>query len=619
MKNYITIILLLFSNLIFGQNDELFRIVENGKIGYINDRGETVINPKYLEAGVFSEGIASFRINGQYGFINSKDEIILPAIYDFVGSFQNGIADVYNDNEVSFINKKGVSVLPKDFKSIRFIDKDNCVFTTINGKSGIYNLISSSIIFESKNCQFGDFSNHLAIVTKNGNKKNEYGVIDKKGKFIVNFGTYSSIKKFIDGYALIELDDQKNKNGSIDGAINTKGDLIFKRPYKNHSYLNKDFHNGFAIVNLYKYWIPEEKGVISSSKKSYQGFIDLKGNVVFDDTLIKYVNDFSDNRAFIQDHERNYNVIDTNFNILNEEPFENVKGNGFINGYAIVEAGKGWGIIDVNMNYVVKPEFDYIHKVGIIDNIFFFGIDGLDYSELYGIKDLNGKTIVSPIIESFDEAGFKNGLLRAIINKRLTYLNSNGDIVWQEKISNIKKNNIINITYLNRGYFYAYSKTTNSENHSGGWSVSRNEPLPLKSNHKNKNELVLKEDDFKLYIQNYSIDTIQFSAQDSRLYLKLQAKNKNGEWKDIEYLPSSWCGNSYHTIELPTNCYWQFDLPRYEGDFETLIRAELKYISPKTKKEKIIYSNEFNGSLNPGQFWRKPDYIPRGIMDPYNN
>lgn len=618
MKNYITIIFLLFSHLIFGQNNELFRIVENGKIGYINDRGETVINPKYLEAGEFSEGLAYFRINGQYGFINSKDEIIIPAIYDFVGSFQNGIVDVYNNNEVSFINKMGVSVLPKDFKFIRFIDKDNCVYTTINGKSGVYNLGNSSIIFESKNYKIGDFSNDLAIVTKKANKKTEYGVIDKKGNFIVNFGTYSTIKKFIDGYALIELDDPKNKDGNIDGAINTKGDLLFKRPYKNHSYLNNGFHNGFAVINLYKYWIPEEKGVISTSEKSYEGFIDLKGKVVFNDTLIKYVNDFSYSRAFIQDHERNYNVIDTNFDILNEEPFENVKGNGFINGYAIVKSGTGWGIIDINMNYVVKPKFDNIHEVGIINNIFFFGIDGLDYSELYGIKDLNGKTIVSPIIESFDEAGFKNGLLRVVINKRLTYLNLNGDIVWQERISKNKNNNI-NITHLNRGHFYAYSKPANSKDNSGGWSVSRNEPVPLKSNHKNKNKLVLKEDDFKLYIQNYSVDTIQFKAQDSRLDLKLQAKNKNGKWKDIEYLPSSWCGNSYHIIELPTNCYWQFTLPRYEGDFETLLRAELKYINPKTKKEKLIYSNEFNGSINPGQFWRKPDYTPRGIMDPYNN
>ena len=39
----------------------------------------------------------------------------------------------------------------------------------------------------------------------------------------------------------------------------------------------------------------------------------------------------------------------------------------------------------------------------------------------------------------------------------------------------------------------------------------------------------------------------------------------------------------------------------------------------RIKKELIIYSNEFDGYINPAQFWRKQDYSPNGIMDPYND
>ncbi len=614
MKNYLVIALLLIVNLTFGQHSALFRIVENGKVGYINNTGQTVISPKYIEAEEFSEGLASFRTNGQYGFINSRDEIVIPASYDFAGSFQNGIADVYINNEVIFINQKGLPVLPTNFKSIRFIDSNYLVFTTINGKSGVYDLKKAAISFESKKYTIGDFSGELGIVKRKRKNRVEYGVIDKSGTFVVNFGIYSDIKKFIDGYALVELEDPK----SIDGVINTQGELLFKRPHQNHSYLYKSFHNGFAIVNLYKHWLPVKKGVYSTSKKSYEGFIDLKGKVVFNDTLIKSVNNFSDHRAFIRDHNRNYNVIDTNFNILNKRPFEDVKGDGFLNGYAVVESDEGWGIIDANMKYVVKPEFDYIHDVGIIDSMFFFRIYELG-SKLYGIKDLNGKTIIAPIIESFDTEGFKNGLLKTRINNKLSYINSKGAIVWQAQLSKKEKDNSLNITHLNRGYFRAYSKTINSEDDSGGWSVSKNEPKPLTSNDSQEKGLGIVAEEFKLYIKNYSKDTISFEAQDSRLNLKLQAKNIDGEWKDIEYLPSSWCGNSYHSIKLPTNSYWVFDLPKYEGAFETLIRAELEYIDPETKEEKFIYSNSFKGSVNPGQFWREPGYVPRGIMDPYSN
>ena len=123
-----------------------------------------------------------------------------------------------------------------------------------------------------------------------------------------------------------------------------------------------------------------------------------------------------------------------------------------------------------------------------------------------------------------------------------------------------------------------------------------------------------------LFISNTTIDTVKFNAQDSRLYMKLQAQNSKGEWKDIEYLPSSWCGNSYHEIELEPNAFWKFTVPNYKGEFQTKIRAELRYIdNDNLKTEKVVYSNIINGSINPGQFWNKRTYYPNGLMDPYND
>ncbi|MBL7973292.1 MAG: hypothetical protein JNJ85_00170 [Candidatus Kapabacteria bacterium] len=108
--------------------------------------------------------------------------------------------------------------------------------------------------------------------------------------------------------------------------------------------------------------------------------------------------------------------------------------------------------------------------------------------------------------------------------------------------------------------------------------------------------------------------------------MKVQALNSKGEWKDIEYLPSSWCGNSYHTLTLNSKHYWTFLTPVYEGEFKTKLRIELKYIDPTDKSEKrrdkneiTVYSNEYEGSINPGQFWNKREYYPSGLMDPYND
>ena len=113
--------------------------------------------------------------------------------------------------------------------------------------------------------------------------------------------------------------------------------------------------------------------------------------------------------------------------------------------------------------------------------------------------------------------------------------------------------------------------------------------------------------------------------------MKTQALDPKGVWRDIEYLPNSWCGNSYHQVVLPENHYWTFVTPVYEGCYYTKLRIELSSIDPSKhkgskarrefgtiKEELVLYSNEFEGSINPAQFWRRPEYQSGGIMDPYN-
>jgi hypothetical protein len=84
------------------------------------------------------------------------------------------------------------------------------------------------------------------------------------------------------------------------------------------------------------------------------------------------------------------------------------------------------------------------------------------------------------------------------------------------------------------------------------------------------------------------------------------------------------CGNSYHTITLATRHYWRFMTLAYEGEFKTKLRVKLNYIDPSdtskqywNKREFTFYSNEYEGSINPGQLWRKPYYRAYDIMNSY--
>jgi hypothetical protein len=191
----------------------------------------------------------------------------------------------------------------------------------------------------------------------------------------------------------------------------------------------------------------------------------------------------------------------------------------------------------------------------------------------------------------------------------------------------------LNIDFMNRGYFYAYS-TVSKKNpqESGGWAVSDNQPQQIQTQSFPQNQFSVfidttKKDSFSLLYEGFSVfvvnttrDTIKLSAQDSRLYMKVQALNKDQQWKDIEYLPSSWCGNSYHVLELEPNAFWKFVMPAYEGKRKTKLRICLQYLdSNDPHKQLIVFSNTIDGAINEGQFKNIRDYNPKGIMDPYDN
>jgi hypothetical protein len=120
----------------------------------------------------------------------------------------------------------------------------------------------------------------------------------------------------------------------------------------------------------------------------------------------------------------------------------------------------------------------------------------------------------------------------------------------------------------------------------------------------------------RLRLVNATDTVAHFEASDGRLYIVQEAVDTDGEWRFIEYLPSSWCGNSYHTLALESGQAWAFAAPRYSGTHPTRLRFRL--IVRDRSGERSIYSNEFDGSVNPGQFTELEEFSPGGVMDPYD-
>ena len=643
----LTFALLTISSILFAQSNRLFKIVDNGKIGYINEKGGIEIPTKFNNGKDFSEGLASVRLNGRYGFIDKSGNFVIQPKYDFATSFINGIACVYMNGNPIYINKNEINALDTIFQSIHSIRNHKVIVRTKTEKVGIFDSTTKKLLVDTIYKSITPYNTGIMIVRDkvknkdNNNYKERFAVMDSLGSVIVNFSKYDKIYDFNEGFARVEFKDTNDNYENINGVIDVKGNLLFQSPQKNNNIIDKDFYNGLAVVDLYEYWQPEINGVISNSiKKGYQGYINLKGEVVLNDTNNTYLKRFSNNRAFIHDKKGKYIIIDTKIQPVGNEVFDDVQDNGFKKGYAIVEKNYNWGIIDTFGKFIIDPKFEFIHKLGVIDGYFFYGLYGNDNNKYYGISTIKGENIISPIIQDFDQSGFVNGILKAIIDNRLTYIDKLGNIIWQEKKAENIKLMTLNIDCMNRGYFYAYSRPNNKykRRFEGGFGESRNLPKIITSENFPKKQLSVTVDSitqdtfqnkfigYKVFVANKSKKIIAFNAQDSRLKMKVQALNENGIWRDIEYLPSSWCGNSYHTLTLNKNNYWTFITPKYEGEIKTRFRVELKYLDPNDKSEKrrdqteiTIYSNEYEGSINPAQFWNKIQYFSNGLMDPYND
>jgi hypothetical protein len=194
--------------------------------------------------------------------------------------------------------------------------------------------------------------------------------------------------------------------------------------------------------------------------------------------------------------------------------------------------------------------------------------------------------------------------------------------------SSINAQDCLDVKHKLRGYFYAGTSIVDSTA-LGGFYEDNNSPKDVDEQVKSISatsqlQILALTDSvvnypngmsgFKVLLINNSDSTITFEAQDSRLYIYRQAYY-NDQWNNIEYIPSSWCGNSYHNVLLQTNEFWEFTAPCLKGKKVTKFR----FIVRLDDNGNMLTSNEFEGSFNTQQLTKVKEYKSLGLMDPYDN
>ncbi len=478
------------------------------------------------------------------------------------------------------------------------------------GKWGYINSDGQTVI----KCQFdgvGEFSDGLASILID----TVWGFIDSTGKIVIE-PKYYRVGQFSDGLCNVTI----QKDTFFQNAfIRTDGSIAFFTDYKNVG----TFYNGRAEVEINEevcYLNKKGEVVINthfpySSGRFFEGiavvwsgdsskYIDTIGNTI---RFFKEMNsnNFSEGLAIVQENGSNFYIDKSGKKKINLER-QDLTYFDFSDGLAqAVIAGSDHkaGFIDTLGKLVIPIQYHDIRD-------FKEGLAAFREKDGWGFIDKTGKVVIKPQFEQIEYKGFSNGLCRAKKNHQWGYINKKGEFVWKEQVG-------LEYTKLDLSKWNLDTLEISKPLYSDKYAGSDN--YPRKQTFASLNQLTLKVDTadltvfadkyfgYKLYLINASQDTVNIPSQDGRIKIIQQAKNKNGEWQDIDNFINSFCGNSYYTLRLAPNEYQIFATPIFKGEFKTLLRFKLEI------DEQIIYSNLYAGRINYGQILNPNDKNKTGV------
>lgn len=586
----------------------LFRVEQDNKIGFIDSTGKIIIPIKYHSGESFSEGLANVREDGYYDYINTEGEYVIAPKFDFAMPFSNGLALVYKDSIPFFINKDGEVAFNSNFKEMTNFKYGVSIVKSHNNKFGLINK-NGKLILDTNYNDISEFDGGYFSIYQADSLISKNGVIDSLANFILplNDRLGECCIESANNKIITSIEDSlRSYNGSKFTIFDLNGNLLFQEK-ESSNFILENYSKCGRIKAL---WI--------ESENDYEGFIDIQGNIILEDANIIEVFDYSENKAVIVTKDEEYYFIDLDGKKLKDKKFQEIMQPGFENGLAIVIENGKYGIVDSNINYVVKPVFENISKIGRKGKYFSFthidtNIKSKKIGNLYLLK------------ASFDSENneFNNGILACKVNDLNAYVNLKGEIIWKEKqISNIKELNIdyklpseyivqdlsFDTSYIKSNYYRNYPIPILKSKSNEGFEHLQISVLPNKIDTTMIDSYI----GFKISILNNSKKKIIFNAQDGRIHLSMQAK-VNNNWIEIQEYYNSWCGNSYGLRELPPGYRWYLIAPKFNGNIKTELRFVLKnfdYVEQYNKEIKgvnnknIYYSESFEGHINPAQLWR---------------
>lgn len=95
-----------------------------------------------------------------------------------------------------------------------------------------------------------------------------------------------------------------------------------------------------------------------------------------------------------------------------------------------------------------------------------------------------------------------------------------------------------------------------------------------------------------IYMVNNTSSNVALQMQDGSFIGLLEARIDKNQWRAVQYLSFSWCGNSYRLKHIGAGVKSYFAVPTPTGNYKATLRYKI------LGKDKFYYSNEFEGEIN---------------------
>ncbi len=225
----------------------LFPIGEDGKAGYVDSTGATVIKLQFEDARDFSEGLAAVQTGdnwgyidgtaGKLGYIDRSGHFVAPPAFTAPGfAFSQGLAAVRSGEKWGYLDRDGRMVIDSQYERARPFH-EGLGAVEIGGKWGFVDK-KGAMLIRARFDQVGYFSEGLARVSIG----ERVGYVDETGRQVIDLQVKNSWP-FSEGLAAVQLGDQW-------GYIDRNGSIVI-RPKFSEAW---SFSEGLAAVKVNDKW-----------------------------------------------------------------------------------------------------------------------------------------------------------------------------------------------------------------------------------------------------------------------------------------------------------------------------------------------------------------------------